>query len=442
MKTVLIAGAGKSSSSLIDYMLNHAKNNWQVVVMDANADLIHEKLHGHQRGTAAVVDLFNENQRQSLVKNADLVISLMPHDLHILLAKDCLLFEKNLITASYVSEEMKALNEEAKKKGLLFMCEMGLDPGIDHMSAMQLISGIRRIGGVITSFKSNCGGLVAPESDDNPWHYKFSWNPKNVILAGINGASWLENSKKHELSYSELFENPKRVNVAGVGVLGAYMNRDSYKYLELYDLPEVKTFFRSTLRNLTFIKGWALMVKTGLTNQEDQILADEMTFADWVAAKTGLENDGNLKEHFQEKYNVDKKEMKLFDWLRIFENRQIHAQGSLSSSEILEMLLKERWKMGIHDKDMVVMQHQIEFERRGKKTKLTSSMVVKGENKFHSSMAKTVGLPMAILARKILMNQLKIEKISGVQIPVMPLVYVPILKELEKYGIEFVEEII
>lgn len=441
MKTVLIAGAGKSSSSLIDYMLKNAKNEWKVVIMDSDADLIHEKLHGHPKGEAAVIDINNVEQRQKMIKNADIVISMMPHDLHIILAKDCLKFKKNLITASYVSDEMKAMDQEVKDAGLLFMCEMGLDPGIDHMSAMALITGIHRISGVITSFKSSCGGLIAPESDDNPWHYKISWNPKNIILAGKDGATWLENNKKQELSYNELFEHTKKVQVNDVGVLMAYLNRDSYKYMNLYQLEDVKTFYRATLRYPAFVKGWEVVVRAGLTEETDKLDADNTTFADWIAIKTGVENDENLRANFKQKWQVDDKEMKLFEWLRIFENRQINVQGELSSATILQSLLEERWKMKITDKDMVIMQHQIEYERRGSHTKLTSTMVVKGEDRHSSAMAKTVGLPMAILAKKILMNEIKTDRIAGVQIPIIPQIYVPILKELKKNGIEFVEEI-
>jgi len=441
MKTVLIAGAGKSSSSLIEYMLKNAKNEWKVVVMDANADLIHEKLHGHPKGEAAVIDISNEAQRQKLIKSADIVISMMPHDLHIILAKDCLKFKKNLITASYVSEEMKAMHQEVKDAGLLFMCEMGLDPGIDHMSAMSLISGIQRISGVVTSFKSSCGGLIAPESDDNPWHYKISWNPKNIILAGKGGATWLESNKIQELQYNELFSNTKKVQVTGVGSLAAYLNRDSYKYMDLYELDNVKTFYRATLRHPAFIKGWDMVVKAGLTSETDSFDADNTTFADWIAKKIGVENDDNLRDNFKKILAIEDKEMKLFEWLHLFDNRQINAQGSLSSSEILQKLLEERWKMKITDKDMVVMQHQLEFERRGVITKLSSTMVVKGDDRHFSAMAKTVGLPMAILAKKILLNEIKVDRIAGVQIPIMPQIYVPILKELSKNGIEFIEEV-
>lgn len=441
MQTVLIAGAGKSSSSLITYMLHHARQQWKVIVMDANAEMIAEKLNGHPRGESAVIDIFNEKERARFIEQADIVISLMPPDLHILLAKDCLKYKKNLITSSYVSEELKAMDQDVKDAGLLFMCEMGLDPGIDHMSANSIIHGVQRIAGIIRSFKSFCGGLVAPESDDNPWHYKISWNPKNIVLAGKAGANWLENGKKCSLDYKDLFLQPKKIKVAGIGTLAAYPNRDSLKYLELYDLAEAKTFVRNTLRHPPFIKGWNTVVAAGLTDESDSFDAEEITFADWIAQKTGVANDNHLRENFKRKWNVDDKEMKLFDWLRIFENRLLNIKGTCTSASILLALLEERWKMKATDKDLVVMQHQIEYERKGKLTRLTSTLVVTGEDRHYSAMAKTVGLPMAILAEKILKKEINISRLQGVHIPLMPEIYVPLLKALKKNGIEFLEDI-
>ncbi len=441
MQTVLIAGAGKSSAFLIDYMLTNAKQKWKVVIMDANAEMIAEKLNGHPKGTAAVIDIHDESARQNLVKNADIVLSLMPPDLHFLLAKDCLKFKKNLITSSYVSDQLKELHEEAQKAGILFMCEMGLDPGIDHMSANAIIHGVQRIAGSLQSFKSYCGGLVAPESDNNPWHYKISWNPRNIVLAGKQGAVWLENGKQQEAVYEQLFATNKKIKVADVGSLAYYPNRDSLKYLDLYSLPDVKTFMRATLRYPAFMKAWDVVIKSGLTLETDEFEVSNISYADWIAQKTGKANDAELRTNFMKAFSVDEKEMKQLDWLGIFENRRINGTGKMASADILQSLLEEKWKMKALDKDMVVMQHQIEYERKGVLVKLTSTMVVIGESRQHSAMAKTVGLPMAILAKKILLDEINIKNISGVQIPVMQEVYVPVLKELKKNGIEFMETI-
>lgn len=439
MLKVLIAGAGKSSSHLIDYMLSNAKQKWRVIIMDSNPEMIAEKLAGHPKGEAAVIDVKDDNARQALVKQADIVLSLMPPDLHYLLAKDCIKFKKNLITSSYVSDDIRALDEEAKNAGITMMCEMGLDPGIDHMSSNAIIHGVQRIAGSIQSFKSFCGGLVAPESDDNPWHYKISWNPKNIVLAGKKGAEWLENGKTLEAKYEQLFASNKKIKVDGVGPLGYYPNRDSLKYIDLYNLEDVKTFMRATLRHPSFTKGWDVVIKAGLVNETDSIVVDNISYADWVAKTIGGTNDDSLRSFFKSKCGADDKEMKQMDWLGLFDNRRINGTGSMSSSEILQLLLEEKWKMKALDKDMVVMEHQIEYERRGTLINLTSTMVVTGESRQHSAMSKTVGMPIAILAKKILLQEISTRNILGVQIPVMPDVYVPVLKELKKSGIEFTE---
>jgi len=442
MQTVLIAGAGKSSAYLIDYMLQNAKQKWKVVVMDANAEMIAEKLGGHPKGEAAVIDIHNESDRQALVKQADIVLSLMPHNLHYLLAQDCVKFGKNLITSSYVNEEIAALNQAAKDAGIMMMCEMGLDPGIDHMSANAIIHGVQRVAGTIISFKSYCGGLVAPESDDNPWHYKIAWNPRNILLAGKAGAVWLENGKHQELHYNELYANAKKVKVDDLGYLSYYPNRDSMKYLDLYHLPDVKTFMRATLRHPNFMKGWEVIVRAQLTNELDQYDIPNASYASWIAEQMGVPQDEQLKLHFKEKYQVEDKEMKQLEWLGLFDNRRINsASMKLSSADILQTLIEEKWKMRALDKDMVVMQHQVDYERKGMIVKLKSALVATGENRQYSVMAKSVGLPMAILAKKILLGELQINDLHGVQIPTMPEIYVPVLKELQKYGIEFVETI-
>ncbi len=442
MQNVLIAGAGKSSSCLIEYMLQHAGQQWKVVVADANPEAIAEKINGHPKGEAAILDIHNESSRQALVRQADIVISILPPLLHNILAKDCILFKKNLITSSYVSDEIKALDADARKAGILFMCEMGLDPGIDHMSANAIIHSIERIAGTITSFKSFCGGLVAPESDDNPWHYKISWNPRNIVMAGSQGAVWLENGREHHAAYNSLFSGSKKIKVnhRDIGSLSYYPNRDSLKYLNLYHLPGIRTFMRATLRHPAFMKGWDTIVRSGLTNDQDVFNNNNYSYTDWLAQTTGLSNDGGLKAAFAQKYAADEKVMRQMEWLGLFDHRKIYENKAYSSGDLLQQLLEEKWKMKVVDKDMVVMQHQIEYERKGAHNRVVSSMVAIGENRQYSAMARTVGLPMAILAKKML-KEGGVKNLYGVHIPVMPEVYVPVLKELRKYDIEFLEEI-
>ncbi len=434
MQTILIAGAGKSSIYLIDYILKYApKYKWRVIVADSNAEIIKAKIGKSLYAEAVAIDITDRSKREPLVKQADIVISLMPPHLHIHLAKDCLKHKKNLITSSYISEEMRAMDKEVKEAGLMFMCEMGLDPGIDHMTANKIIHGIHRVAGIITSFKSYCGGLIAPESDNNPWHYKFSWNPRNVVTAGSGGARYLLKGKEEDVPYEKMFEAIRKVNVPDAGTLAYYPNRDSLSYVDLYEVPDVKTFMRATLRHPNFNKGWQALITLGLTDATDSIESQGNTYLSWVKQKAGW-TKGSVEDFVAKKLNADDKVMHMLTWLGLFEQKPL-PEGTHSSADILLSLLIPRWEMAPEDKDMVVMLHEIEYQHRGNKIKLSSSMVVKGENRDHSAMAKTVGLPIAILARMVLGNKISLPK--GVVIPNMPAVYRPVLTELAHYDIEF-----
>ncbi|PZF71752.1 saccharopine dehydrogenase family protein [Taibaiella soli] len=443
MSKILVAGAGKSSTYLIHYLLSHAsRNKWQITVADGNADAIAEKIQKHPHAKMAVIDITDASQRQKLVEEADIVVSLMPPHLHIHLAKDCLQFKKNLITSSYISPEMKEMHQAVKDAGLMFMCEMGLDPGIDHMTANQIIHSIQRVTATITSFKSYCGGLVAPENDDNPWHYKFSWNPRNIITAGLGGAKFLQNNKIVEVPYEHIFENNKKIKVNGLGSLAYYPNRDSLRYLDLYDVPDIKTFIRATLRYPDFCKGWQAIINLGLTSETDTFDTTDVTYAQWLGNKTGYKTSAqSLVEYIAEKLNIQPtdKIISMLQWLGLFDGTLL-KQGQFSSADIMLDLLQSKWAMGPTEKDMVVMQHEVEYLHRNQKTTLLSTMVIKGDDREFSAMAKTVGLPMGILARMILAKT--IDPPKGVLIPSMPAVYRPVLNELKHHGIVFTEEII
>ena len=441
MQTILIAGAGKSSIYLIQYLLTHApRNKWKVIVADGDENAIAEKIKGSSYAEAAVIDITKASDREPLVKRADIVVSLMPPHLHIHLAKDCLKHKKNLITSSYISDEMKEMDKAVKEAGLMFMCEMGLDPGIDHMTANKIIHSIHRVAGSIISFKSYCGGLIAPESDNNPWHYKFSWNPKNIITAGFGGAKYLQNGKHVEVPYEKMFEHTKKIKVDDLGMLAFYPNRDSLRYLDLYDVPDIKTFLRATLRYPAFCKGWQALISLGLTNQDDVFDTKGQTYASWIKSKSGFKNNGSLPKHVAGLVGVDEddKVISMIQWLGLFDESPLKP-AKCSSADILLELLLDKWKMASVEKDMVVMQHEIEYIHKGKKITLTSSMVIKGENREYSAMAKTVGLPMGILARMVLNK--KITPPTGVLLPVMPSVYRPLLTELAHHGIVFSEEV-
>jgi len=441
MRTILIVGAGKSSSSLIKYLMSNAyRMKCNLVVADGSLEAIKDKINKNKSVKAVAIDITSAIERQQLVKDADLVISLLPPHLHIFLAKDCLLFKKNLITSSYISPEIKEMDAAVKKAGLTFMCEMGLDPGIDHMSASQIIHSIQRVASTITSFKSYCGGLIAPESDTNPWHYKISWNPKNIVNAGLGGATYLYHGKEVFVGYEQLFENNKKLHFNNLGNLAYYPNRDSLKYLETYEIPDAQNFMRATLRHPDFCKGWDAIIKLGLTSSDDDN-QQCYTYADWLKYKTGYNASVPIQKHVSNLLHLggaDDKIIKMLQWLGLFDDTPIASTSKVSCDILLELLVS-KWKLEPHDKDMVVMRHDVVYTHKGQNIHLTSTMIVKGENAKYSAMAKTVGLPMGILAKLMMQNRIDLPK--GVHIPNMPAVYRPILNELKHHDIFFEESV-
>jgi saccharopine dehydrogenase-like NADP-dependent oxidoreductase len=439
MKKILLFGAGKSSSFLIKYLIQHAaENNWVVQIVDQNTKHIQDKYGVVNHLQLFTTDVFNNAERAELIQHAELVISLLPPSLHIVVAKDCLLYAKNLITASYVSDEIKAMDAELKEKKVLFMCEMGLDPGIDHMSAMEIIDEIAKENGEIFEFKSHCGGLVAPESDTNPWHYKISWNPRNVITAGAAGAHFLFNKQEYKIDYPQIFKNNQTIQVNGIGQLAYYPNRDSLSYQALYDLKNVDTLERTTLRYPAYSAAWQYIIDMGLTNEKSKLYDTEnLTFEAWLQ---DVLQTNNVAEKLNSIFGNDEASQKLFDYLDLTSRQFINIGTQKSNADILQSVIEQKWKMQDTDKDMIVMQHEFKYRKAGKATYLKSTLIVKGEDKTYTAMAKTVGLPMAILAKLILTE--KVTALYGVNIPVMQKVYAPVLQELVEQGIIFEEEIV
>ncbi len=434
-KHILVFGAGKSATVLIDYLKKKtAEYQWTLTVADSNLQTVEEKL-GKADGCFAVqLDILDAGKRSSLIQDADVVISLMPPALHLPIAQDCLAYSKHLLTASYVDPAIKTLASEISDKDILFLCEMGLDPGIDHMSAMQLIHRIKAKGGEITSFYSHCGGLVAPESDDNPWHYKISWNPRNVVLAGKAGAIYRENGTEKQVSYPELFRQHTSVSIPSLGTLSYYANRDSLAYIDLYVLPEVKNFLRTTLRYPDFCKGWAAIVALQLTDESFLFDTDGMSIQAFL--KQHLVQT-QLQASF-DTYMRDPLLKQQFAFLGFFSDKPIN-KGKCSVADILQWRMEESWVLHPSDKDMIVMLHEISYRLEGKSHTVKSSLVVKGENHLRTAMAKTVGLPLAIAAVLIAEGSLK-ER--GLHIPVNPAIYEPVLTLLAQEGIVFQEELI
>lgn len=439
MKTILVIGAGRSASSLISYLLTHAAaGNWHVRVGDMSAELAAQKTAGNPAATAFAFDINNETQRETEISGADLVVSMLPAFMHGAVARDCVRLGKHLVTASYVSDEMRALDAEARAKGIILLNEVGLDPGIDHMSAMQLIDGIHAAGGKVTAFYSYCGGLVAPESNDNPWGYKFSWNPRNVILAGQGTAQYIENGTYKYLPYSRVFAQATTITVDGCGSFDAYANRDSLSYRTPYGLEDIPTMLRGTLRMPGYCKAWNIFVQLGLTDDTWKIKgANAMTYAQLVNAFLPA-GKGTLRERLAAFAGLAATDaaIEMVAWTGILDEERIPLEEA-SPAQILQQLLERKWLLRAGDKDMIVMQHIFAYEQNGVSKSLTSSLVVKGDDEIHTAMAKTVGLPAAIAVKLILNGTITL---TGVQIPVMKAIYEPVLNELRAYGIVFSEK--
>jgi saccharopine dehydrogenase (NADP+, L-glutamate forming) len=430
--TILIIGAGKSATVLIQYLQQKAvENDWYVLLADGDEATAKNKWNNAPNGTALGVNIENEMDRQNLVQKADIVVSMLPAQLHFLVAKDCLHFEKPLFTASYVDDNMRSIAADIASKKLLFLCEMGLDPGIDHMSAMAIIDEIHEKGGKITSFKSHCGGLVAPESDNNPWHYKISWNPRNIILAGKAGAIYLEKGNTVTKQYPEIFDQAPIVQLPGIGNLAYYPNRNSLSYIDTYHLHDVNNFVRTTLRYPAFCAGWNAIVQLHLTDETVTDLAPNTSIKNWFQ---GLIQQHGL-EDLLKKFNQDPTIQEQLKFIGLFDEINIPAQFN-SNASILQWLLEDRWKLAATDKDLVVMLHEIEYSIGDRQFKLDSSMVLKGEDAMNTAMATTVGLPLAMGVCAFLKGEIQM---TGLHIPIDARIYQPILKSLAEEGIIFEE---
>ncbi len=437
---ILVFGAGKSATVLINFLKKTiTQNNWLLTVADSNLATVLTKLDGCPGTKGLQINIEDQEARKSLVKTASIVISMMPPSLHYLIAEDCLEFGINLLTASYLDDKTKALADQVQAKGLLFLYEMGLDPGIDHMSAMQIIHEIQSKGGVINSFRSHCGGLVAPENDDNPWHYKISWNPRNVVLAGSAGARYLENGEEVSIPYHELFNNEEMLDLPGLYPLGFYPNRDSLSYIPIYGLESANSFVRTTLRYPEFLKGWAGILHLGLTDNNHvyqidhlsiaaffKLHVEQMALTNWMEALVDQSSYDAIAAHFLEQLN----------WLGLNDNDTPLPMPQGTAADVLQFLLETKLALLPGEKDMIVMQHEFEYQIGTVSHSLKSSLVCIGEDDQHTAMAKTVGLPLGIAAKLILENQIQIK---GLYIPILPQIYKPVLAALKVEGIEFQE---
>jgi len=441
MKNILIIGAGKSSSSLIKYLLDKSdKENLQLTVADISKVNALKLINNHRNGSAITLDIFNQQQREEEIKKSDIVISMLPACFHIEVAKDCIKFDKHMVTASYISEEMKTLDAAAKEKGLVFMNEIGLDPGLDHMSAMKIIDRIREKGAKMLLFESFCGGLVAPESDTNLWNYKFTWNPRNVVLAGQGGAAMFKQEGTYKyIPYHKLFRRTEFLDVHGTGKFEAYANRDSLKYRSIYGLENIPTMYRGTIRKVGFSRAWNIFVQLGMTDDSYTIEDSEnMSYRDFVNLFLAYSPSDSVELKLRSYLKIDQDDImweKLIE-LDIFNPKKKIGLTNATPAKMLQKILEDSWTLQEEDKDMIVMQHLFGYEINGEKFQIESNLVVLGENQTYTAMAKTVGLPVAIAALKILKGEIKK---PGVQLPISKEIYEPILKELENYGVKFTE---
>ena len=442
MRKILIIGAGKSASYLIKYLLEKSQSeNLHITIGDLNVNNA-KKLIGEHKNTEVIhLDVFNTASRALAVKNADIVVSMLPARFHIEVAKDCITYNKHMVTASYVSEEMQALDKEAKANNLIFMNEIGVDPGIDHMSAMQVIDRIRDKGGKMILFESFTGGLVAPESDNNLWNYKFTWNPRNVVVAGQGGAAkFLQENQFKYIPYHRLFRRTEFLEVEGYGRFEAYANRDSLKYQHVYGLDHVKTLYRGTMRRVGFSRAWNVFVQLGMT--EDSYTIDDsinMSYRDFVNSFLPYSPTDSVELKFRHALKIDQDDIvwDKFLELDIFNSKKMVELDKATPAQILQKILMDSWTLSENDKDMIVMYHMFGYELKGKKYQIDASMVVVGEDQTYTAMSKTVGLPVAIATLAILNGKITS---PGVQIPITKEVYTPILKELEAYGVIFKEK--
>lgn len=432
MKTIVLFGAGKSATVLIEYLLSNApKNEWKLILVDADLQLAAAKIARSPYGEATSFDVLDAESRSQAMGKADLVISLLPPHLHIVVARECIQQGKHLLTASYVNDEIKQYRGDIEKKDLLFLYEMGLDPGIDHMSAMSLLDGIRAQNGLINSFISHCGGLVAPESDDNPWHYKISWNPRNVVTAGRDGAQFKQMGKLITLTHQQIFDQLRLISISDAGEYAWYPNRDSISYMPLYGLEDTPTFIRTTLRHPAYIRGWKQILALGLCADEPVYALENPSLS--AAWKYHL-STGNLNESLAAHRNKSAEFDEQIQFLGLEDSQTRLGKNQFSPSDLLQFALENKLKLSPTDKDMILMQHEIEYTLNGKKYQLNSSLTVKGENAIRTAMAKTVGLPLGIAASLVLNGNLKSR---GLQVPILPEIYKPVLAELEKEGICF-----
>lgn len=440
MKKILVIGSGRSSTSLIKYLLDNSDlEKWTVTVVDFNLKLAESKIGNHPNGFSYQLDANDDVKRKEYIKSSDVVISMLPAHMHFKVLKDSVDCGVHVITPSYITDEIKTLNENALKNKVLVLNELGLDPGIDHMSAKKLIDQVKDKGGDVKGFESYTGGLVAPESDDNPWNYKFTWNPRNVVLAGQGGsAKFIKEGKYKYIPYHKLFRRTEIIDVPGYGKFEGYPNRDSLKYRSIYELDDISTMYRGTLRKVGFCRAWNIFVQLGATDDSYIVEGSEnMTNREFINSflKFNTYDSVELKLRHYLRIEQDDYMWEKLVWLGIFEDKKIGLKDA-SPAQILQKILQEKWTLSPQDKDMIVMWHRVTYTLDKIEKELISHMAYIGKDSNITAMSDTVGLPLGIATKMLLNGSIKTR---GVVLPLDKQIYDPILKELKQYGIDFLE---
>lgn len=444
MKEILILGAGQSTPYLIKYLLNEAqKNDWFVTVGDLSLENAQKAVNNHPNGNAIHFDINDAALRGTYFEKADLVVNMLSPVFQHLVALDCLNHNAHMITASYENPKVRDLDADLNRKGLIVLNEMGLDPGIDHMSAMKMIHQVQNSGGIIKAFLSYGSGVPAPEVESNPLKYCITWNPRNVVRAGEVGAQYMERGSIKVLSYHHVFNRTWAVEVDGVGTMEAYPNRNSLIYQEIFGLKNVDTMIRGTLRYPGWSETWQQIVRLGLSNDTMPIPnLNEYTYRQFLGMFLPLHAPGaRLEQRVANllRINPTGKIMANLKYLGLFSEEKISDAPS-TASEVMIQLLVKKLPLPEDGRDMVILQHEMDVEFPDSKDgtqRLKSTLIEYGEPGGYTAMSKTVGLPAAIAAKLILTEQLPL---TGCQLPTHPVIYEPVLEELEKLGIRFKEE--
>lgn len=441
MKQILVIGAGRSSSSMIKYFIeNAASEGWFIRVGDMNLELAKEKVGESTNAEAFKFNALDPSERWEELKGKDLVVSMLPASLHVEIVKDCIKQSIHVITPSYISEEMKALDESAKQAGVLVMNEIGVDPGMDHMSAMKVLDEIAELGGKMDSFESFTGGLIAPESDNNPWNYKFTWNPRNVVLAGQGGAAkFIQEGQYKYIPYHKLFRRTEIIDIDGYGKFEGYANRDSLKYRSVYELDDIPTIYRGTLRRVGFCRAWNMFVQLGMTDDTYVLEGSEhMTYRDFTNAFLAYDPHNSVELKLRYYLNIEQDDYiwEKLEWLGIFSDKKVELKDA-TPAQILQKILEDKWTLEEDDKDMIVMWHKFTYWLNNELKEINSSMVYIGKDQTYTAMSDTVGLPVAICAKMILNGTIKM---TGVQLPIYREIYEPVMKELEDFGMIYTEK--